>query len=103
MPRIKERPSENPNWTKVYFSSNAKEKAELDLVSREFALKTFVGRIVVNWCTTCGKWKMHYVPKAKEQEKVAGFVEVDETFPCTACKRALPLVVDEAHTILRNA
>lgn len=99
---MKTRPDINPTWTTVYHASDSRVKQEMDLVSREFALKTFVGRVVVNWCMTCGKWRMHYVPRAKEQERLSGFVE-DETFPCTKCQRALPLIVDAAHTILRNA
>ena len=77
-----------------------KDKKELDLISREFAHKTFIGRVVTNWCPTCGKWRIHYVPQGKLP--VDGFVE-EETFPCTRCGQKLPLVIDNEHTILRNA
>lgn len=98
---MKDKPSENPSWTRIHHAAKTRERQEMDLISREFGLGTFRGRIVANWCRPCGAWRLHYVPKARVERAVDGFTE-EPKFPCSVCKSELPLIIDEVHTILRN-
>lgn len=101
MAKTKQAPNDLPSWNSIMQKADKKERDEMNLINREFGFGTFVGCVVANWCEVCGKWKMHYVPKAKEEE-VDGF-ESSETFPCTKCGTKLALLKDDKHIILRNA
>jgi hypothetical protein len=97
----KERPNENPSWQRILAKSDSREKDEMKIVYREFGPGgVFSGKIVANWCDKCGRWRMHYVPKAN-LISTPGFTP-EETFPCTKCDSALQLVTDENHTVLSN-
>ncbi len=105
MARSKEKPNENPSWTHIRQAANSRERQEMDMVSREFAFGTFKGRVVAQWCVACGTWKTHYVSAVKAEamtKAVDGFTPETENFSCSKCQRQLPIVLDAAHTILRN-
>ena len=104
----KEPPDELPTVRGVRELLSPEGQIQLDDVCRGFRQGYFVGRLVVQWCGRCGKWRPKYVPKSKvdaiEAERVARpyFTPDPEIFPCVRCGRRLKMVLDSDHTILES-
>jgi hypothetical protein len=95
---LKEKPAAIPNLQQIVSFMDATEKTHVTLIRQHFDAKTFVGRLVTNWCGFCGRWRINYF--SSERAKI---VSPQDCFPCTTCGRQLQLLVDGQHTLLKNA
>jgi hypothetical protein len=93
--KLKERPTVRPGWRQLLEQALPSEKDELNLVHAAFQDGTFTGKLVVNWCAKCGRWRCHYVPDGKE-------VALDATFKCVICETDIPLIVEGDYIVLRS-
>lgn len=109
-PITKERacPNENPTMSSVRFALSQDEQHKLDDVRGAFGTGMFKGKLVVQWCGRCGKWRPQYVPQSKLDEMAAAqkarpyFTQEPDTFPCMKCNRKLVLCTDSDNTILET-
>lgn len=95
---LKEKPPVTPNLQNIVSMMDAAEKMQVAFIRQNFDDKTFLGRLVTNWCGFCGRWRINYVSHIK-----AAAVLASDCFPCTTCGRQLQLLVDDQHTLLKNA
>ena len=92
---FKERPSDPPAWNQFYAQAPSDEKEELNLIYRGFQDGTFDGKLSIQWCPKCARWRCHYVPKDKD-------VALDEVFDCPACETKLRVYVEGAWVVLES-
>ncbi len=93
----REKPSQKPSIPRMLMAPNIcqAEKDNINLVAKAFRDGLLPGRIVVQWCEKCRRWKTHHVAHGRN-------VTYGESFPCNKCKAKLLLVVDDFHTVLPN-
>ena len=97
MPRAKDKPFLTPSFHVLMTDVTNEERMQMEAVGRAISEKSMIGKLVTNWCVSCGRWRLQFV----STERIKTITESD-SFLCTKCGTPIKLILEKSHVLMSS-